>query len=186
MNSKAAPLRVLVVDDSASARVMLRQIIESDPALEVQALAEDAFAAARIMANSLPDVILLDLEMPKMDGITFLRKIMAQRPLPVVICSSLNADGARRSVEAMEAGAIDVIRKPEKADREKFEEARATICDALIAAAMAARLLLLLRLTAGLQIGGLDCPLTRNCPMKRSRPPATARTAGRSPPPNPP
>lgn len=139
MNSKAAPLRVLVVDDSASARVMLRQIIESDPALEVQALAEDAFAAARIMANSLPDVILLDLEMPKMDGITFLRKIMAQRPLPVVICSSLNADGARRSVEAMEAGAIDVIRKPEKADREKFEEARATICDALIAAAMAAR-----------------------------------------------
>lgn len=139
MNSKAAPLRVLVVDDSASARVMLRQIIESDPALEVQALAEDAFAAARIMANSLPDVILLDLEMPKMDGITFLRKIMAQRPLPVVICSSLNADGARRSVEAMEAGAIDVIRKPEKADREKFEEARATICDALIAAALAAR-----------------------------------------------
>ena len=139
MNSKAAPLRVLVVDDSASARVMLRQIIESDPALEVQALAEDAFAAARIMANSLPDVILLDLEMPKMDGITFLRKIMAQRPLPVVICSSLKADGARRSVEAMEAGAIDVIRKPEKADREKFEEARATICDALIAAAMAAR-----------------------------------------------
>lgn len=139
MNSKAAPLRVLVVDDSASARVMLRQIIESDPALEVQALAEDAFAAARIMANSLPDVILLDLEMPKMDGITFLRKIMAQRPLPVVICSSLNADGARRSVEAMEAGAIDVIRKPEKADREKFEEARATICDALIGAALAAR-----------------------------------------------
>ena len=139
MNSKAAPLRVLVVDDSASARVMLRQIIESDPALEVQALAEDAFAAARIMANSLPDVILLDLEMPKMDGITFLRKIMAQRPLPVVICSSLNADGARRSVEAMEAGAIDAIRKPEKADREKFEEARATICDALIAAALAAR-----------------------------------------------
>ncbi len=139
MNSKAAPLRVLVVDDSASARVMLRQIIESDPALEVQALAEDAFAAARIMANSLPDVILLDLEMPKMDGITFLRKIMAQRPLPVVICSSLNADGARRSVEAMEAGAIDVIRKPEKADREKFEEARATICDALIAAALTAR-----------------------------------------------
>jgi two-component system chemotaxis response regulator CheB len=139
MNSKAAPLRVLVVDDSASARVMLRQIIESDPALEVQALAEDAFAAARIMANSLPDVILVDLEMPKMDGITFLRKIMAQRPLPVVICSSLNADGARRSVEAMEAGAIDVIRKPEKADREKFEEARATICDALIAAALTAR-----------------------------------------------
>lgn len=139
MNSKAAPLRILVVDDSASARVMLRQIIESDPALEVQALAEDAFAAARIMANSLPDVILLDLEMPKMDGITFLRKIMAQRPLPVVICSSLNADGARRSVEAMEAGAIDVIRKPEKADREKFEEARATICDALIAAALTAR-----------------------------------------------
>jgi two-component system, chemotaxis family, protein-glutamate methylesterase/glutaminase len=139
MNTKAAPFRVLVVDDSASARVMLRQIIESDPALQVQALAEDAFAAARIMANTLPDVILLDLEMPKMDGVTFLRKIMAQRPLPVVICSSLNADGARRSVEAMEAGAMGVIRKPEKADREKFDEARATICDALIAAAMAGR-----------------------------------------------
>ncbi|NBQ50244.1 MAG: response regulator, partial [Marivivens sp.] len=81
------PIKVLIVDDSSSARVMMRKIVESDPALSVQAMAQDAYSAARLMKEALPDVILLDLEMPGVDGITFLKKIMAQRPLPVIICS---------------------------------------------------------------------------------------------------
>lgn len=103
-------IKVMVVDDSTSSRVMLRRIIESDASLRVTAMAQDAFSAAHLMKSELPDVILLDLEMPGMDGMTFLRRIMQQHPLPVVICSSLTEEGSRRSVEAMEAGAVDVIR----------------------------------------------------------------------------
>lgn len=131
--------RVLVVDDSASARIMMRRIVESDPGLSVMGLASDAYAAARMMIDELPDVILLDLEMPLMDGITFLRKIMAQHPIPVVICSSLTEQGSRRSVEAMEAGALGVIRKPSVADPEALRDATAQICDSLRAAAMSQR-----------------------------------------------
>lgn len=130
----AEPIKVLVVDDSSSARVMLRRIIESDPYLKVQAMAPDAFSAARLMKENLPDVILLDLEMPGMDGMTFLRKIMQQRPLPVVICSGLTAEGSARSLEAMEAGAVDVILKPSSRDAEVMRETTIRICDALHAA----------------------------------------------------
>lgn len=133
------PIKVLIVDDSSSARVMMRKIVESDPALSVQAMAQDAYSAARLMKEALPDVILLDLEMPGVDGITFLKKIMAQRPLPVIICSSLTQSGSQRSVEAMEAGAVDVILKPSMADAKVFQEASARICDAIHAAAQSNR-----------------------------------------------
>jgi two-component system, chemotaxis family, protein-glutamate methylesterase/glutaminase len=128
-------IKVMVVDDSTSSRVMLRRIIESDTSLRVTAMAQDAFSAAHLMKSELPDVILLDLEMPGMDGMTFLRRIMQQHPLPVVICSSLTEEGSRRSVEAMEAGAVDVIRKPEMHDANSRAEATMRICDALHAAA---------------------------------------------------
>ncbi|MCH8464966.1 MAG: chemotaxis response regulator protein-glutamate methylesterase [Roseinatronobacter sp.] len=128
-------INVMVVDDSTSSRVMLRRIIESDASLRVSAMAQDAFSAAHLMKSELPDVILLDLEMPGMDGMTFLRRIMQQHPLPVVICSSLTEEGSRRSVEAMEAGAVDVIRKPEMHDANARAEATMRICDALHAAA---------------------------------------------------
>lgn len=129
------PINVLVVDDSTSSRVMLRRIIESDPSLQVQAMAQDAYSAARQMKVALPDVILLDLEMPGMDGMTFLRKIMEQRPMPVVICSSLTETGSERSLEALEAGAVDVILKPSPTDEASRQEATMRICDALHAAA---------------------------------------------------
>ena len=134
--SRNEPVKVLIVDDSASARLMLRRIIETDPSLQVSGLAQDAYAAARIMRSELPDVILLDLEMPGIDGMTFLRRIMQQHPLPVVICSTLTEDGSRRSVEAMETGAVDVIRKPALHDAGAKSEATVRICDALQAAAM--------------------------------------------------
>lgn len=130
------PIKVLLVDDSSSSRVMLRRLIETDPALAVSGAAQDAYSAARMMKVELPDVILLDLEMPGIDGITFLRRIMQQHPLPVVICSSLTEEGSRRSVEAMEAGAVDVIRKPALNDAAAKAEATVRICDALRAAAM--------------------------------------------------
>ena len=135
-DSKYDPIKVLVVDDSTSSRVMLRRIIEKDPSLCVSGMAQDAYSAARMMKTELPDVILLDLEMPGIDGMTFLRRIMQQHPLPVVICSSLTEEGSRRSVEAMEAGAVDVIRKPAAHDAAALAEATLRLCDALHAAAM--------------------------------------------------
>jgi two-component system chemotaxis response regulator CheB len=83
-------LRVLVVDDSASVRETLTRILESDPRIEVMGTAADPFVAAKRIQDEVPDVITLDVEMPRMDGITFLRRIMSQRPIPVVMCSSLS------------------------------------------------------------------------------------------------
>lgn len=131
------PVKVLIVDDSAAARMMLRRIIETDPALQVCGMAQDAYTAARLMRAELPDVILLDLEMPGIDGITFLRRIMQQHPLPVVICATITANGLRRSVAAIEAGAVDVISKPVLGDLTAESEVALRICDALHAAAMA-------------------------------------------------
>lgn len=132
-------IKVLVVDDSGSSRVMLRRIVESDPGLQVMATAADAFAAAQQLKLGMPDVILLDVEMPGMDGITFLRKIMQQRPIPVVICSALTETGSRRSLEALEAGALDVVLKPATRDPAALAEATARICQALRGAAQSRR-----------------------------------------------
>jgi len=133
-NGSQEPLKVLIVDDSASARAMLRSIVESDPGLRVMALAPDAFAAAKAMKEELPDVILLDLELPGMDGLTFLRRIMEQRPLPVVVCSSFTGRGSEQSLAALEAGAVEVILKPKAGNDQQRAEAQVHICDALRAA----------------------------------------------------
>ncbi|GAU81394.1 chemotaxis response regulator protein-glutamate methylesterase [Bosea sp. BIWAKO-01] len=106
------PIRVLIVDDSASVRQVLSSILNDDPGIEVMGTAADAFAAVRRLQNELPDVMILDIEMPGMDGLTFLRKIMAQRPIPVIICSTLTEAGSRALFDALEAGAVDVLPKP--------------------------------------------------------------------------
>ncbi|NEX46160.1 protein-glutamate methylesterase/protein-glutamine glutaminase [Pseudotabrizicola algicola] len=128
------PVKVLIVDDSASARAMLRCIVESDPALVVIGAAADAFSAVKLMKLELPDVILLDLELPGMDGTTFLKRIMAQRPIPVVVCSGMGAGGSEQTLAALEAGAVDVILKPNARDERARAEAQVRICDALRAA----------------------------------------------------
>ncbi len=110
--SEKGIINVLIVDDSASVRQVLASILKADPGIEVIGTAADAFAAARRLQAQLPDVIILDIEMPGMDGLTFLRKIMAQKPIPVVICSTVTETGSRALFEALEAGAVEVIPKP--------------------------------------------------------------------------
>ncbi|MDC9835382.1 protein-glutamate methylesterase/protein-glutamine glutaminase [Rhizobium binxianense] len=104
-------IRVLIIDDSASVRQTLTHVLEQDPDIEIMAVASDPFVAARKLLEETPDVITLDVEMPRMDGITFLRKLMSQRPIPVVMCSSLTEAGSETLLQALEAGAVDVILK---------------------------------------------------------------------------
>jgi two-component system, chemotaxis family, protein-glutamate methylesterase/glutaminase len=130
-------IQVLIVDDSAVVRNTLADIINADPRLAVMATATDPFAAAERMRLQAPDVITLDLEMPRMDGLTFLEKIMSQRPIPVVICSSLTEKGSLSALKAMELGAVEVIAKPLIGTRAFLEESRVHICDAVCAAATA-------------------------------------------------
>ncbi|MGP1363567.1 MAG: protein-glutamate methylesterase/protein-glutamine glutaminase [Bacteroides sp.] len=130
-------LRVLIVDDSAVVRQTLADIVSSDPQLEVMGTAADPFFAAQKIAEEVPDVITLDVEMPRMDGLTFLRKIMAQHPIPVVIISSLTERGTSTGMKALELGAIEIITKPQMNTRQFIEESRIKICDAIKAAAYA-------------------------------------------------
>ncbi|MBX4868797.1 chemotaxis response regulator protein-glutamate methylesterase [Rhizobium bangladeshense] len=104
-------IRVLIIDDSASVRQTLAHVLEQDPDIEIMGVASDPFVAARRLQEEIPDVITLDVEMPRMDGITFLRKLMSQRPIPVVMCSSLTEAGSETLIQALEAGAVDVILK---------------------------------------------------------------------------
>jgi two-component system chemotaxis response regulator CheB len=105
-------LRVLVVDDSIIARKVIANALASDPGIDVYATATDPIAAQAIMDQQWPDVLVLDIEMPKMDGITFLKQIMLTRPTPVVICSALTGRSTHVSVDALAAGAISVAPKP--------------------------------------------------------------------------
>ncbi len=129
------PIRVLIVDDSAVVRQALTDTLASDPALSVMGAARDPFVAADHIAKEVPDVIVLDVEMPRMDGITFLHTIMDQHPIPVVICSTLTEEGAETTLKALEYGAVDIILKPKLGTRQFIEESRIRICDAVKAAA---------------------------------------------------
>lgn len=133
-------ISVLIVDDSAVVRRTLLEILSSDLDIEVTATAPDPFIAAEKMRKVLPDVIMLDVEMPRMDGITFLHKIMSQHPIPVVICSSLTGEGAETTLRALEYGAIEIIRKPHLGTKQFLEESKIQICDAVKAASMVSRM----------------------------------------------
>jgi two-component system, chemotaxis family, protein-glutamate methylesterase/glutaminase len=135
--SASRPIRVLVVDDSASVRQTLCSILETAPDIEILGTAADPFIAARRIQEEIPDVIILDLEMPRMDGLTFLRKIMAQKPLPVIVCSTLTGAGSRMLFEVLEAGAVDVLPKPRVDTRQFLLESTVRVCDAVRAAARA-------------------------------------------------
>jgi|WetSurMetagenome_2_1015567.scaffolds.fasta_scaffold00129_6 two-component system, chemotaxis family, protein-glutamate methylesterase/glutaminase len=135
MSSKK--IKVLIVDDSAVVRQTLTSILESDPKIEVMDTAGDPYYAAKIMQNEAPDVITLDIEMPRMDGLTFLRKIMRQHPIPVVIISSLTQEGTLTALKALEYGAVEIITKPQLGTKTFLEESKIKLCDAVKAAAKA-------------------------------------------------
>ncbi len=128
-------IEVLVVDDSAVIRQRHKQIIETDPRFRV-ILAADPYEAVAILAKSVPGVILLDVEMPRMDGLTFLKKLMRQHPLPVVLCT----DVAERAVIALEMGALEVIKKPDWRDPAKLAEWSKGLLESIRNAARAGRL----------------------------------------------
>ncbi|MGA2113464.1 MAG: chemotaxis response regulator protein-glutamate methylesterase [Bryobacteraceae bacterium] len=130
-------IRVLIVDDSAVVRQALSEVLSGDPGIEVIGTASDPFVAAERMQDQAPDVITLDIEMPRMDGLTFLRKIMSQHPIPVVVCSTLAEEGASTTLKALEYGAVDIIAKPRLGTKKFFAESSVILCQAVRAAAAA-------------------------------------------------
>ncbi|MCR5454729.1 MAG: chemotaxis response regulator protein-glutamate methylesterase [Bacteroidales bacterium] len=130
-------IRVLIVDDSAVVRQTMSSILQTDPDIEVMGTASDPYIAAKKIQTEVPDVITLDVEMPRMDGITFLRKIMTQHPIPVLIISSLTEEGSQTALKALEYGAVDVIAKPRMDTKEFIEESRIRLIDAVKTAARA-------------------------------------------------
>jgi two-component system, chemotaxis family, protein-glutamate methylesterase/glutaminase len=119
MTSSRTPVRVLIVDDSAVMRQLLTGLLEADPEISVVGTAADPYIARERIKALNPDVVTLDVEMPHMDGLTFLRKIMTLRPMPVVMISTLTQGGAETTLEALEIGAVDFVAKPaqERLDR---------------------------------------------------------------------
>lgn len=111
MNQKK-PIRVIVVDDSALVRMVVSDMLSKTPDIQVLATAPDPLFAMEKMKTQWPDVIILDIEMPRMDGISFLKKIMQEHPTPVIICSSLAESGAQATFDALSAGAVSIITKP--------------------------------------------------------------------------
>jgi two-component system chemotaxis response regulator CheB len=134
---KKRKIKVLIVDDSASVRQTLASILSEDPNIEVMAPASDPFVAADRIRAQVPDVMILDVEMPRMDGITFLHKIMSQRPIPVIICSTLTEAGSPTLLEAIDAGAIEVIAKPRVDTKQFLIESGVRVRDTVWAAASA-------------------------------------------------
>ncbi len=128
-------IKVMLVDDSAVVRQTLTEVLGSDDQIEVIAACQDPYVAAKKLRTIVPDVMILDVEMPRMDGITFLQKIMSQHPLPVIICSSLVEKGAQTTLKALEYGAMDIIQKPTLGTKNFLLEARIVLTDAVKAAA---------------------------------------------------
>ena len=131
------PIRVMVVDDSAVVRQVMSAILGQDPGIQVIGTASDPIFAIDKMRRDWPDVITLDIEMPRMDGITFLGKLMAERPTPVVVCSSLTTQGAETTLQALAAGAVSIIAKPKVGVGDFLNESSREIIAAVKTAALA-------------------------------------------------
>ena len=132
------PIRVLIVEDSPVMQRLLADLIGRAPDLEVAGIAADPYEARELVKSLKPDVLTLDVEMPRMDGITFLERLMRLRPMPVVMVSSLTERDAEASMRALELGAIDVIAKPRAPDGQALAEFGVSIAEKLRVAARAA------------------------------------------------
>ena len=129
-------LHVLVVDDSAMVRQVMQAILSTNSRVKVTVAADPLIAWAK-MQKEPPDVVITDLEMPRMDGLTFIRKIMSEMPTPVVVCSGLAARGTELALRALEEGAVEVITKPKVGVREFLHESAVTLVDAVWSASQA-------------------------------------------------
>ena len=127
-------VRVMVVDDSAVVRETLSSILNEDAMIEVVGTAADPLIAIKKLERIVPDVITLDIEMPRMDGLSFLQKLMKQHPLPVVICSSQAGEGSTNALRALEYGAVEIVEKPKVGTKTFLEESKTRIVDAVKAA----------------------------------------------------
>ena len=132
----AKSIKVMIVDDSAVVRQTLKEILEMDREISVQAVASDPIFALKKLETEKPDVIISDVEMPRMDGITFLKTVMERYRIPVVICSSKTEEGSDNALKAMEYGAIEIIQKPKLGTKQFLEDSRVEICDVVRAANM--------------------------------------------------
>ncbi|MBM3223055.1 MAG: chemotaxis response regulator protein-glutamate methylesterase [Candidatus Tectomicrobia bacterium] len=131
------PIKVLIVDDSAVVRQVVTDLLARDPAIEVIGAAADPLFAMERMRKVWPDVLVLDIEMPRMDGLSFLKKLMAEHPTPVVICSTLTTQGAETTMQALAAGAVGVLAKPKVGLKQALQESQIAFVDAIKAAAHA-------------------------------------------------
>ena len=132
-----AKIKVIIVDDSAVVRQVNKETLEREADIEVIAVVSDPLFALEKMKLQWPDVIVTDIEMPRMDGITFLKKVMAERPTPTVVCSSLAEKGAAATMEALAAGALSIITKPKMGVKQFLQESGNDIVSAVRAAARA-------------------------------------------------
>ena len=133
----AQSVRVQIVDDSAVVRKVLTQVLNAASGIEVIGASADPIFAMKAMEKEWPDVIVLDVEMPRMDGITFLKKLMSERPTPVVICSTLTQKGGETAMQAMSAGAVHIVTKPTAGLQQFLNDAAGDITHAVRAAAKA-------------------------------------------------
>jgi len=133
LNLNKKPIKVLVVDDSAIVRKVFTEVLSNEPGIEIVGTAPDPFVARDKIIRLKPDVVTLDLEMPRMDGLTFLKKLMRYYPLPVIIVSSLTRNGGKLALEAIESGAVEVLSKPGSAF--SVGEMRQQLADKIRAAA---------------------------------------------------
>ncbi len=130
-------IKVLIVDDSAVVRQVLTSNLSQDPGINIIGAASDPVFAMAKMQTQWPDVIVLDVEMPRMDGITFLKKLMAERPTPVVICSTLTEKGAETTMQALAAGAVSIVTKPKLGLKQFLQDDSEGLITAVKAAARA-------------------------------------------------
>lgn len=130
-------IKVLIVDDSALVRNTMTEILSSDPEIEVIGTAPDPYIAVQKIQKQVPDVITLDIEMPRLDGLSFLRKIMSQHPIPVVVISTLTQKGTETAMKSLEYGAIDVLAKPKLNTKDSMRESKIQFCQAVKGAAQA-------------------------------------------------